>query len=69
MAETDPIFAAFCESGLWPGLSRALSAGLSDAGIHGPDDVTSERLGALPQVGSIRAGRLLSAWIGSRSCW
>jgi exodeoxyribonuclease V alpha subunit len=65
MPETDPAFAAFCESGLWPGLSRTLAAGLPDAGIHGPDDVTAERLGALPQVGSIRAGRLLSAWIGS----
>ncbi len=65
MAETDPVFAAFCESGLWPGLGRALAAALPEAGIHGPDDVSSERLSALPRVGTVRAERLLSSWIGS----
>ncbi len=65
MAETDPVFAAFCESGLWPGLGRALAAALPEAGIHGPDDVSAARLADLPRVGTVRAERLLSSWIGS----
>jgi exodeoxyribonuclease V alpha subunit len=63
--DSDPVFAAFCAAGLWPGLGRALTEALADAGIHGPDDVTATNLGALPRVGATRAGRLLSSWIGA----
>lgn len=61
----DPVFEAFCADGLWPGLGRTLTEALPAAGIAGPDDVTAEKLAALPKVGTIRAGRLLSAWIGA----
>jgi exodeoxyribonuclease V alpha subunit len=62
---TDPVFAAFCADGLWPGLGRALGDALPAAGITAPEHVTAERLEALPKVGKVRAGRLLSAWIGA----
>jgi exodeoxyribonuclease V alpha subunit len=64
VAEPDPVFTAFCADGLWPGLGRALGEALAGAGIAGPEDVSAERLGALPKVGKVRAGRLLSSWIG-----
>jgi exodeoxyribonuclease V alpha subunit len=38
---------------------------LDDAGIHGPADVTAERLALLPKVGAQRAGRLLSSFIAA----
>jgi exodeoxyribonuclease V alpha subunit len=62
---TDPVFAAFCADGLWPGLGRALGEALPAAGITAPEHVTAARLEALPKVGKVRAGRLLSAWIGA----
>ena len=65
MPDSDPVFLAFCAAGLWPGLGRTLAEALPEAGIAGPDDVTTERLTALPKVGAVRAGRLLSAWIGA----
>lgn len=58
------VFADFCAAGLWPGLGRMAPETLAEAGIHGPDDVTKERLLALPRVGERRADRLLSGWIG-----
>jgi exodeoxyribonuclease V alpha subunit len=64
VAESDPVFVAFCQAGLWPGLGRALAEALPSAGITGPDEVTAERLAELPRVGAVRAGRLLSGWIG-----
>jgi exodeoxyribonuclease V alpha subunit len=65
LPSSDPVFAAFCEAGLWPGLGRRLAAALEDVGIAGPEDVTSEKLIMLPKVGAQRAGRLLSAWIAA----
>jgi exodeoxyribonuclease V alpha subunit len=64
-AATDPVFAAFCADGLWPGLGRRLGEALPAAGITAPEQVTAARLEALPKVGKVRAGRLLSAWIGA----
>ncbi|MEN3359647.1 MAG: exodeoxyribonuclease alpha subunit [Mycobacteriales bacterium] len=64
MPDSDPVFAAFCAAGLWPGLGRVLTEALPDAGVLGPDDVTPTNLAALPKVGTTRAGRLLSSWIG-----
>jgi exodeoxyribonuclease V alpha subunit len=61
----DPVFAAFCAAGLWPGLGVTLAGKLADFGIQSPDDVTVARLVELPQVGGIRAERLLSSWIGA----
>lgn len=46
-------------------MGKRLAAELADAGIRGPEDVTSRALTALPKVGSQRAGRLLSAWIAA----
>jgi exodeoxyribonuclease V alpha subunit len=64
-AAADPVFAAFCEAGLWAGLGRMPLDTLVTAGITGPDAVTAARLQSLPQVGAKRADRLLSAWIGA----
>ena len=61
----DAVFTAFCAAGLWPGLGHTLSDALPTAGIAGPDDVTAERLTALPKVGAIRASRLLAAWVAA----
>lgn len=63
MADSDPLFSAFCAAGLWRGLGQTLAAALSAAGIHQPEDVTTERLRALPKVGVARAQRLLNSWI------
>lgn len=67
MPET--VFAEFCAAGLWPGIGPALASQLGEAGIHGPADVTVDRLVALPKVGKIRAERLLSGWIGSAASY
>ena len=58
----DPVFAAFCAAGLWPGLGQHARRALPAAGIAGPEDVTAPKLAGLPKVGTIRAGRLLSAF-------
>ncbi len=65
MTPPDPVFAAFCAAGLWPGLGRTLAEALPEAGIHGPDDVSAAALAALPKVGAQRAGRLQSAFIAA----
>lgn len=62
---TDPVFAAFAEAGLWPGLGRTLAGQLAEYGITGPDDVLPSRLTALPAVGLVRAGRLVEAFAGA----
>jgi exodeoxyribonuclease V alpha subunit len=62
---SDPVFAAFCAAGLWPGLGRTLAGALADAGIEGPDDVSATNLAALPKVGPTRAGRLLSSFVAA----
>jgi exodeoxyribonuclease V alpha subunit len=59
------VFTAFCDARLWPGLGPRLAAQLADAGIGAPADVTSGKLAALPKVGPLRAGRLLSAFIAA----
>lgn len=61
----DPVFAAFCAAGLWPGLGRTLASALADAGIDGPEDVSATNLAALPKVGAMRAGRLLSSFVAA----
>ncbi|MDP9116722.1 MAG: AAA family ATPase [Actinomycetota bacterium] len=61
----DPVFAAFCAAGLWPGVGRTLAAALADAGIESADDVSATNLATLPKVGPTRAGRLLSAFIAA----
>ena len=61
----DPVFEAFCAEGLWPGLGRTLAEALPAAGITAPEQVTAQRLESLPRVGTMRAGRLLSGWIGA----
>lgn len=66
---SDPVFAAFCAAGLWPGLGRTLAAALPDAGIEGPEDVSATNLAALPKVGPQRAGRLLSAFIAAQPAY
>ena len=51
--------------GCGPGSVGGWPTELADAGIHGPADVTTPRLAALPKVGPQRAGRLLSAFIAA----
>lgn len=65
LSAPDPVFAAFCAAGLWPGLGRTLAEELPRAGIRGPAQVTAERLAELPKVGPTRAGRLRSAFIAA----
>lgn len=60
MADQD--FAAYCAAGLWPGLGSTLAGALRAGGIHGPGDVTAERLAALPDVSAKRAERLAAAF-------
>lgn len=61
----DPVFAAFCAAGLWPGLGRRTAAELPAAGITSPDDVTADRLIKLPRVGRQRAERLFSGFLAA----
>ncbi|HSV67381.1 MAG TPA: AAA family ATPase [Mycobacteriales bacterium] len=65
----DEVFVAFCAAGLWPGVGPVLAGQLAEAGIHGPDDVTVDKLVALPKVGRTRAERLLSGWIGAAASY
>ena len=62
----DPVFAAFCAAGLWPGLGRRAAAELPAAGITSPDDVTADRLLKLPRVGRQRAERLFSGFLSAQ---
>ncbi|MFD2091395.1 AAA family ATPase [Blastococcus deserti] len=62
----DPVFAAFCAAGLWPGLGRRTAAELPAAGITSPDDVTADRLLRLPRVGRQRAERLFSGFLAAQ---
>jgi exodeoxyribonuclease V alpha subunit len=62
----DPVFAAFCAAGLWPGLGRRTAAELPAAGITTPDDVTADRLIKLPRVGRQRAERLFSSFLSAQ---
>jgi exodeoxyribonuclease V alpha subunit len=61
----DPVFAAFCAAGLWPGLGKRTAAELPGAGITAPDDVTADRLMKLPRVGKQRAERLFSSFLAA----
>ncbi|WP_324277782.1 AAA family ATPase [Blastococcus brunescens] len=61
----DPVFAAFCGAGLWPGLGRRTAAELPGAGITAPDDVTADRLVKIPLVGRQRAERLFSSFLAA----
>ncbi|HEX2075273.1 MAG TPA: AAA family ATPase, partial [Geodermatophilus sp.] len=63
---TDPVFAAFCAAGLWPGLGKRTAAELPAAGITSPDDVTADRLLKLPRVGRQRAERLFSSFLAAQ---
>ena len=36
LSSPDPVFAAFCAAGLWPGLGRRLAETLAESGITGP---------------------------------
>jgi exodeoxyribonuclease V alpha subunit len=65
----DPVFAAFCAAGLWPGLGRRTAAELPGAGITTPDDVTADRLMKLPRVGRQRAERLFSSFLAAQSTY
>jgi exodeoxyribonuclease V alpha subunit len=62
---TDPVFAAFCAAGLWPGLGKRAAAELPGAGITSPNDVTAARLMKLPRVGKQRAERLFSSFLSA----
>ncbi|MBB3675204.1 AAA family ATPase [Modestobacter versicolor] len=61
----DPVFAAFCAAGLWPGLGKRTAADLPAAGITSPDEVSADRLQKLPRVGRQRAERLFSSFLAA----
>jgi exodeoxyribonuclease V alpha subunit len=65
-AGADPVFAAFCAAGLWPGLGKRTAAELPAAGITSPDDVTADRLVKVPKVGRQRAERLFSSFLSAQ---
>jgi exodeoxyribonuclease V alpha subunit len=65
----EKVFAAFCGAGLWAGLGSTLAAALPGAGILLPEHVSSEALAALPKVGKLRAGRLLSTFIAAEPAY
>jgi exodeoxyribonuclease V alpha subunit len=62
---TDPVFAAFVEASLWPGLGRTLGAQLAENGITSPNDVLPSKLAKLPGIGLVRAERLTEAFAGA----
>jgi exodeoxyribonuclease V alpha subunit len=62
----DPVFAAFCAAGLWPGLGKRTAADLPAAGITSPEDVSADRLLKLPRVGRQRAERLFSSFLAAQ---
>jgi exodeoxyribonuclease V alpha subunit len=62
----DPVFAAFCAAGLWPGLGKRTAAELPAAGITSPDEVSADRLIKVPKVGRQRAERLFSSFLSAQ---
>jgi exodeoxyribonuclease V alpha subunit len=62
----DPVFAAFCAAGLWPGLGKRTAADLPAAGITSPEHVSADRLTKLPRVGRQRAERLFSSFLAAQ---
>jgi len=58
----DPLFAAFCAAGLWPGLGRTSAERLPAAGIRSPGDVDLARLSAVEGMSGPRARRLLDSF-------
>ena len=65
----DPVFAAFCAAGLWPGLGRRTAAELPLAGITSPNDVSADRLVKIPLVGRQRAERLFSSFLAAQPAY
>ena len=65
----DPVFAAFCAAGLWPGLGRRTAAELPGAGITSPNDVSADRLVKIPLVGRQRAERLFSSFLAAQPAY
>ncbi|ADP81774.1 AAA family ATPase [Pseudofrankia inefficax] len=61
----DPLFAAFCAAGLWPGLGRTSAERLPAAGIRSPADVDLARLSAVEGMTGPRARRLLDSFRAS----
>ncbi|WP_045878702.1 AAA family ATPase [Pseudofrankia sp. DC12] len=61
----DPLFAAFCAAGLWPGLGRTSAERLPAAGIHSPAEVDLARLSAVEGMTGPRARRLLDSFRAS----
>ena len=68
-ATGDPVFAAFCAAGLWPGLGKRAAAELPGVGITSADDVSADRLLKLPRVGRQRAERLFSSNLAAASTY
>jgi exodeoxyribonuclease V alpha subunit len=58
----DPVFAAFADAGLWPGLGRTTAAALAPAGIVAPVDVSTSRLRTVQGVLASRAERLVTSF-------
>ena len=58
----DPVFAAFCEAGLWPGVGRSIAGRLAAAGITCPDDVSASAIARMEGYAGKRGERLAKAF-------
>ena len=65
----DPVFAAFAEAGLWPGLGRTTAAALPAAGIVSPADVSVSGLRRVPKMLPSRAERLVTSFFAAQETY
>lgn len=67
--DADPLFVAFVDAGLWPGVGRALAPRVLGSGMVRREQVTAARLAALPGVSASTAERLVSSLIGAEDVY
>ncbi|MCW2693574.1 MAG: putative ATP-dependent exoDNAse [Mycobacterium sp.] len=67
--DADPLFVAFVDAGLWPGVGRALAPRVLGSGVVRREQVTAARLAALPGVSASTAERLVSSLIGAEDVY
>ncbi len=65
----DPVFAAFAEAGLWPGLGRTTAAALPAAGVVCPADVSVAGLRRVPKMLGSRAERLVTSFFAAQEAY
>ncbi len=65
----DPVFAAFVEAGLWPGLGRTTGAALPEAGVVSAADVGVAALRRVPRMLGSRAERLVTSFYAAAEAY